>query len=137
MTWRMPDAAVMRAVAGHDGRPGAWVFSAVGPGRLHHGTSFSVSGGRKAPFTSLGETVIMIKHTLVAVALALPLLAFAADTTKPVAAGTVTPTATNPAEHKFPHKGERAQCQAAAKQQYPSSKDIAKYKAAVAACQRN
>ena len=59
------------------------------------------------------------------------------DDARSISAGTVTPTATNPAAHKFPHKGERAQCQAAAKQQYPNSKDAVKYKAAVAACQRN
>ena len=77
----------------------------------------------------------MIKQTLVAVALAVPLLSFAADAPKPQPP-VVTPTTVNPAEHKYPHKGTRAQCQAAAKQQYPSSKDAAKYKAAVAACER-
>jgi len=136
MTGRARSGNAVPASAG-PGAPVILNFSAIGPGRLHYGTCFSVSGGRKAPFTSIGETVIMIKQTLVAVALALPLMAFAADTTKPVAAGTVTPSATNPAQHKYPHKGARAQCQAAAKQQYPNPKDVAKYKAAVAACERN
>ena len=83
----------------------------------------------------------MIKKTLVvvnllALNLLAPALATAATTpTKPLAPA-VTPTAVNASEHKYPHKGTRAQCQAAAKQQYPNAKDVAAYKKAVAACER-